>query len=113
MLDRLQRILPGTYFRILKRADGEAGRASLSFRSRGRNLAPLQINALGDRSSIAAAELGCRLFRHGRLWDFFWPHLHDLDTFGDSYRAYISRTGRIFPPHLLNHTNRRSSHRPD
>jgi len=28
---------------------------------------------------------------------FFWRHLHDAGHFGDSYRAYNSRTGRIFP----------------
>jgi protein-S-isoprenylcysteine O-methyltransferase Ste14 len=58
--------------------------------------------AVGYRSGTSAAQLRCRFRGIGRVWLLvFWPRRQGermmLQTFGDSYRAYMERTGKIFP----------------
>ena len=64
------------------------------------------ILALGCRSGITAAELGCRLFRPGRLWDFvLWPRRQGRANDVGNLRRQLSRVygadRPYFPLNLL------------
>jgi hypothetical protein len=69
------------------------------------------ILALGYRAGIAAAELGCRLLRSGRLWNFvFWPNREGRANDAGDVRRQLPRVygadRPYFPPNLLKQGSR-------
>ena len=61
----------------------------------------LSILALGCRSGITASELGCRLFRPGRLWDFvLWPRCQGRANDVGNLRRQLSRVYGADRPHF-------------
>jgi hypothetical protein len=64
------------------------------------------ILAVGYRPGIAAGQLDCRLRGPAGFAILFFGRVAReermmLETFGDSYRAYMARTGRVFLPIFL------------